>query len=87
MDEQNQKPTGTSPRLYNASAGPPEAIVVHCADPRFQEAFEEFLKTELKLEKGKYIPIVISGAVASLSEPLSFPQGVQGCERSHRTLP
>jgi hypothetical protein len=73
MSSVDQK-TPSKEILYDAINGSAEAIVVHCADPRFQKAFREFINKELKLEEGKYIPIVISGAVASLSEPSSFPK-------------
>ena len=34
--------------LYDAVDSEPEAIVVHCSDPRFQKAFKEFINNELK---------------------------------------
>lgn len=52
----------------------PEAIVIHCADPRFQDAFRSFVRNELKLEPGKYATIAISGAVATLSDSLALPK-------------
>ncbi|MEW6617325.1 MAG: hypothetical protein AB1333_02810 [Patescibacteria group bacterium] len=61
-------------KLYDVLSGHPKAIVIHCADPRFQRAFQEFLKNELNLSTGEYVPIAISGAIASLTEPSSFPK-------------
>lgn len=61
-------------KLYKLFEGEPEAIVIHCADPRFQDAFSNFLSDKLALKPGSYVPIVISGAIASLTEPLSFPK-------------
>lgn len=52
----------------------PEAIVIHCSDPRFQRAFEEFLSLELKLEKGGYIPIVVGGGGGVLAHPEQLPK-------------
>jgi hypothetical protein len=52
----------------------PLAIVIHCSDPRFQKAFAEFIHGELGLETGEYVPLVVSGGVASLSEPLKLPK-------------
>ena len=52
----------------------PRAIVVHCSDPRFQKAFREFIHEQLHLADGEYIPLVVSGGVASLSEPLRLPK-------------
>jgi len=52
----------------------PLAIVIHCSDPRFQKAFADFIRGELGLHDGEYIPLVVSGGVASLSEPLKLPK-------------
>src|SRR5260221_5730132 len=51
-----------------------QAIVVHCSDPRFQLAFREFIRDDLHLKDGEYIPFVMSGGVATLSEPLKLPK-------------
>lgn len=61
-------------RTYPLVEARPRAIVIHCGDPRFQKAFGEFIRTELQLQDGDYIPMVVSGAVASLSEPLKLPK-------------
>jgi hypothetical protein len=61
-------------KIYDLIDAAPEAIVVHCSDPRFQRAFAGFIKNELHLEEGKYIPLVVSGGVGSLSEPLKLPK-------------
>ena len=61
-------------RTYESVDREPVAIVVHCSDPRFQKAFREFIRNELGLNDGEYIPFVISGGVASLSEPLKLPK-------------
>jgi hypothetical protein len=60
--------------LYDVVDSEPEAIVVHCSDPRFQKAFKEFINNELNMPEGKYVPLVISGGVGSLSEPLKLPK-------------
>jgi hypothetical protein len=63
------------PRLYAAVQHPkPEAIVVHCSDPRFQIAFEQFVTNELKLAKGTYLPIVIGGGAGVLGHPEQLPK-------------
>lgn len=41
---------------YELTEGTPDALVVHCADPRFQEAFRQFLKEELRIR----MPMVIA---------------------------
>jgi hypothetical protein len=61
-------------RGYAVVEARPTAVVVHCSDPRFQTAFAEFLRNELHLEPGRYIPLVISGGVGSLAEPLRLPK-------------
>jgi hypothetical protein len=63
-----------STKTYDLIDAAPEAIVVHCSDPRFQRAFAGFIKNELQLEEGKYIPLVVSGGIGSLSEPLKLPK-------------
>lgn len=67
-----EQPTGT--KVYQLVEAQPRAIVVHCSDPRFQLAFKEFIREELHLLEGEYIPLVVSGGVASLSEPLKLPK-------------
>ncbi len=67
-----EQPAGT--HTFPLVDARPRAIVVHCSDPRFQRAFAEFVRTDLGLEEGEYIPLVISGGVASLSEPLKLPK-------------
>ena len=61
-------------RTYSLVEARPEAIVIHCSDPRFQKAFSEFIRNDLGLKDGEYIPLVISGGVAPLSEPLKLPK-------------
>jgi hypothetical protein len=60
--------------VYHFSESKPQAIVVYCSDSRFQRACREFVGNELHLAEGEYIPMVISGGVASLSEPLRLPK-------------
>lgn len=45
------------------SEQPSEAIVVHCYDHRFQEAFRQFLSDELRLKN--WTPIVLGGSIHS----------------------
>ena len=60
--------------VYSLLEAHPKAIVIQCSDPRFQKAFREFTANELHLGDGEYIPFVISGGVAALSEPLKLPK-------------
>ena len=67
-----EQPAGQ--RTYALVEASPRAIVIHCSDPRFQKAFAEFIRSELQLQEGEYIPLIVSGGVASLSEPLKLPK-------------
>ena len=61
--------------LYDAIQHPaPEAIVVYCSDPRFQIAFQEFVEGELRLPKGKYLPLVVGGGAGVLGHPEQLPK-------------
>lgn len=65
----------TAKLTYAAHPDPkPEAVVIHCSDPRFQAAFEQFLHQELNLEKGRYIPIVVGGGGGVLAHPEQLPK-------------
>jgi hypothetical protein len=60
---------------YAAAPHPrPEAIVVHCSDPRFLAALGQFIQRALGLETGRYIPIVVAGGVPVLARPYLLPQ-------------
>jgi hypothetical protein len=52
----------------------PEAIVLHCSDPRFQTAFEPFVENELGLTKGRYVPFVVAGGPGVLANPERRPK-------------
>jgi hypothetical protein len=61
--------------MYNAVQNPtPEAIVVYCGDPRFQEAFDGFIANELKLARGQYIPMIVGGGAGVLAHPEKLPK-------------
>jgi hypothetical protein len=69
MAQVDQYPNG-----YEVVDARPAAVVIHCSDPRFQQAFSGFITQELHLGPGAYIPLVISGGVGSLAEPLRLPK-------------
>jgi len=50
----------------------PDAIVVHCSDPRFQDAFRLFSQEELKIEHPA--PIVLPGSVSSVGVDFAMPK-------------
>ena len=67
--------SATGKHLYAVSSAPsPGAIVIHCSDPRFQPAFEDFIEHELHLPKGSYIPIVVGGGAGVLGHPEQLPK-------------
>lgn len=45
-----------------------DGLVVHCSDPRFQEAFARFIREDLGLQKP--IPIVVPGGIHDLVSPV-----------------
>lgn len=49
-----------------------DAVVIHCSDPRFQEAFRAFVKNELKIQHPAFI--VIPGGVSSVGAELFAPK-------------
>ncbi len=58
----------SGPKTYDIMAtAAPTALVVHCGDPRFQAPIALFLKSELGLVPGEYIPLIVRGGVASLN--------------------
>jgi hypothetical protein len=67
-------PSGAT-NVYAAVRDPrPEAIVVHCSDPRFQPAFAQFIRQELGLGDGQFIPIVVGGGAGVLGHPEQLPK-------------
>jgi hypothetical protein len=58
--------------VYKINNAPPEALVIHCADPRFHSAFASFLTDELGLKN--YIPIIIGGGIHSFGIQSLLPK-------------
>lgn len=58
--------------VYQAELRQPEAIVVHCGDPRFQTAFRRFVTEELGIPV--YIPVVLGGGVHALGAQTFLPK-------------
>jgi hypothetical protein len=68
-------PAAGARRLYAAVSDPkPTAIVIHCSDPRFQGAFEQFTEHELGLKTGEFIPIIVGGGAGVLGHPEQLPK-------------
>ena len=63
-----------SPRKFPLVVTPPRAVVIYCSDPRFQKAYAEFIRTDLGLGDGEFIPLATLGGIASLTEPLRLPK-------------
>ena len=49
--------------LYRLEKSPPQALVIHCADPRFQTPFRRFVTEELGFKN--YTPLVVGGGAHS----------------------
>lgn len=65
----------TEPRSYQIQPTvEPHTLVVHCGDPRFQEPIRRFLTEELGLKSVDYVPLVVGGGVAPLTEPFTIPK-------------
>jgi hypothetical protein len=58
--------------LYRLEKSAPEALVIHCADPRFQTAFHRFVTEELGLKH--YAPLVIGGSIHSFGARKFLPK-------------
>jgi hypothetical protein len=62
-------------RTYDVAVeAKPETVVVHCNDPRFQNAFEQFIEKELGLAKGQYMSLVAGGGPGALAHPERLPK-------------
>ena len=52
----------------------PDTIVICCSSSRFQPAFKEFIKDQLGLSEGDYIPFILPGAGGGLARPNILPK-------------
>jgi hypothetical protein len=46
---------------YSLETEKPQAVVIHCGDPRFQRAFRGFIEEDLGIRS--YVPIIVLGGV------------------------
>lgn len=58
--------------VYEVSRDPAQALVIHCGDPRFQDAFRRFITEELGYRN--YVPIVIGGGVHAFGVQSFLPK-------------
>lgn len=63
---------------------PPEAVVVHCSDYRFQAAIQEFLRQELIIHSYDLLAIPGGAHVASMGDLL--PKHLKVCKQSLKFL-
>lgn len=61
MTEKSSDAEKQSRSLAKINTTPPEALVVNCSDPRFQEAFRAFALDQLGLRN--YAPLIIGGSI------------------------
>ena len=59
-------------QIYGLITRKPQAVVVHCGDPRFQSAFRRFLSEELGLSS--YMPIIIGGGIHAFGVQSFLPK-------------
>ena len=59
-------------RHYPLREGVSDALVIHCSDPRFQDAFHDFIREELGLERPAII--VLPGSTASFGVQTLLPK-------------
>ncbi len=58
--------------MYPLETHSPEAIVIHCGDPRFQTAFRRFITEELGI--ASYTPVVVGGGVHAFGAQSFLPK-------------
>jgi len=59
--------------VYPLQEGTPDALVLHCSDHRFQEAFHDFIREELNIKMPAVI--AIPGSVSSFGVQTFLPKG------------
>jgi len=52
---------------YKATNKKPTTLKICCSDPRFRIAFCQFVRDELMLRQGEFVPINVAGGPASLA--------------------
>lgn len=58
--------------VYRLTTEPSQALVIHCGDPRFQNAFREFITRELGFTN--YTPIIIGGGAHAFGVQSFLPK-------------
>lgn len=58
--------------LYPLKEGASDGLIIHCSDPRFQDAFHDFIREELGLERPAVI--VLPGSTASFGVQAFLPK-------------
>lgn len=69
---------------YPLTEGSPDALVIHCADPRFQEAFRAFVRKDL----GVQMPMVIAlpGVTSHFGMQAVLPKGWHALRKNIETM-
>ena len=76
--------TGHTAKTYPLQTGAPDALVLHCSDPRFQEAFHDFIHEELGIHMSA--PICIPGSSAAFGAQTFLPKGWNALRRQLELL-
>ncbi|MDP3963119.1 MAG: hypothetical protein Q8Q39_01345 [bacterium] len=75
---------GQASKTYPLQTGAPDALVLHCSDPRFQEAFHDFIHGELGIQMPA--PICIPGSSAAFGVQTVLPKGWNALRRQLELL-
>jgi hypothetical protein len=69
---------------YSLTNGTPDALVIHCADPRFQEAFRAFIREQL----GIRMPMIIAlpGVTSHFGMQAALPKNWNAMRSYLRTM-
>jgi hypothetical protein len=59
-------------KVYGLITRDPQAVVIHCGDPRFQSAFHRFITEELGFSS--YTPIIIGGGIHAFGVQSLLPK-------------
>lgn len=67
-----EKKEGDGKKYYPLNGDTEDAVVIHCSDPEFQEAFRRFIAEELQI--GHPAPIVIPGSISAVGIDFAMPK-------------
>lgn len=69
---------------YKLTEETPDALVIHCSDPRFQRAFKQFVYSELNIQTPMFI--VLPGVSSHFGVQGALPKNWYGLKESIATM-